>query len=382
MVSRLAFFLVIVAAFAAMVNALEPPPIFVLDLDAAPQHRWDGAVELIASQHSWEYGFGAIFDFYGPRIAALPAGTTEKIKSVLESRYPSYLGELQSIANGFAKIGHSEVTADNLTVWTFFYELSHIGPAVASRGKSCSGILSLPVDKSMPMIHGRNMDEGPLEGRNITLHIKAVRGGQLLYESIEFAWFAGALFSILKLNTITLEENWREMDQGFLTYEEIMERIMDNKTVGVSMMYRTIVESNMSFSDAIHFLNTSQFASPFFGIMSGPGRVGAVITAFFNSSNNVVEYLTDESPTTFIVQTNYDRWLPDPPEDPRRTVAEGVMKAVGPTRRATELGVWMALGTFPVHNPSTMFSVLMSVEADDIEGYIRQPMVPTSQLSH
>jgi hypothetical protein len=40
-----------------------------------------------------------------------------------------------------------------------------------------------------------------------------------------------------------------------------------------------------------------------------------------------------------------------------------------------ELGVWMTLSTYPVHNPHTMLSCLMGVNRTGIEGYLRRSMI-------
>ena len=74
----------------------------------------------------------------------------------------------------------------------------------------------------------------------------------------------------------------------------------------------------------------------------------------------------------------YDRWLPDPPEDPRRSVAEETLRLVLrsnlPSSSRGELALWMALSEYPVQEVSTMFSVVLSVDTVP-EGYIRDPMV-------
>eukprot|EP00759_Apiculatamorpha_spiralis_P003551 PhF_6_TR11683/c0_g1_i2/m.18933 len=112
---------------------------------------------------------------------------------------------------------------------------------------------------------------------------------------------------------------------------------------------------------------TTQYASPFYVIMSAPGRKGAILTIMFNSTNNVAQYLNDTTSPSFMVQTNYDRWLPDPKQSypiGRRTRAEQMLTMLGQGRAGTELGVWMAMTSYPVHNPSTMFSALMGPDKE------------------
>jgi hypothetical protein len=96
----------------------------------------------------------------------------------------------------------------------------------------------------------------------------------------------------------------------------------------------------------------------------------------FNQSVNRVLPINDGSATPYLVQTNYDHWLPDPKNDPRRTVAQDTLAMLGRHRAGTELGVWMTLSTYPVHNPHTMLSCLMGVNRTGIEGYLRRSMIP------
>ena len=137
----------------------------------------------------------------------------------------------------------------------------------------------------------------------------------------------------------------------------------------------------MDFPHAVSFLANTNFAAPFYAIVTGTQRRGAIISIQANTSNTRVEYLNDTSSVSFKVQTNFNRWVPDSTEgiypEGRRTMAESTMTMLGRERSGSELGVWMALSAYPVLNPSTMFSVLMSVSKEP-EIYVRdQIMVPS-----
>ena len=62
---------------------------------------------------------------------------------------------------------------------------------------------------------------------------------------------------------------------------------------------------------------------------------------------------------TVLVQTNYDRWQPDPKFDPRRTRAEEMLQSVllgsgtGHDAAATALDLLAVASAYPVHNPHT-----------------------------
>jgi N-acylethanolamine-hydrolysing acid amidase len=232
---------------------------------------------------------------------------------------------------------------------------------------------TLPEDTSLPIIHGRNMDESPRAGRNMTLNITVTRGGAPLYHIFDWTWITTGTYTASRKGGVTLEENWN--NDGSQSLEQILTRVQQPDFTPVAFLFRNVQESLMSFDAAATYLLNATLASPAYIIMSGPGRVGHVLTLMFNKSGNVKETIDDTSAVSYMVQTNYDRWKPDPPTDPRRTVAQDALAMVGRHRSGTELGVWMALGTYPVHNPHTMFSVLMSVDQIP-EGYVRRAMIP------
>merc|ERR1719218_92430 len=114
------------------------------------------------------------------------------------------------------------------------------------------------------MIHGRNMDESPAAGRNCTLNITVVRSGKPL--------------------------------------SHIVARIKDPSMVPVALLFREIQEKQMTFDQATDYLMNVTLGAPAYIIMSGPGRVGHVLTLEFNKTDNVKETLTDASPVPYMVQ--------------------------------------------------------------------------------
>jgi N-acylethanolamine-hydrolysing acid amidase len=388
-VMRLVTVLALVGTLVASASALQKAPAWTLDLDAPPAQRFVSAVTAVVEAHGWSNTIGAVVTFYQTimDVAVDIAGPT--LGDILQQRFPERYGELQGIAAGCAKVGHPELNMTNLVIFPFFYELSHVNfeaepnltpkqraALAAFKGqfaRACTGILSLPVDKSLPILHGRNMDENPAAGRNCTLNITVVRGGQVLYHIFDWTWLTGGAYTASRVGGVTLEENWNTDTSASVSHTH---KLLGTPATGpVALLFPNIQESTMSFSAATEFLMNVSLASPAYIIMSGPGRVGHVLTLQVDKTANVRLTLNDSSPVPFLVQTNYDHWLPDPPTDPRRTAAERALSLVGPARSGTDLGVWMALSTYPVHNPSTKFSVLMTVEQFP-EGYVREAMVP------
>ena len=377
---------VLTALFVVLISssccALEAIPTFELNLDLPPIQRWDGAVKKIVDAHGWENSFGPVIDLYIPLFLLFPANLSVELTAHLAANYPDVLGEVTGIGQQLAEYGCSLCNSTFMNAFVYFYELSHVSSfknvIPAQLRKSCTGILSLPRNMSLDIIHGRNMDESPHQGRNMTLNVKVTRGGKHLYNMIDWTWVTAGIATTSRIGGVTLEMNWNN-DGPDLSLSQIVSRILDTKTVPVLQSFRIINDAAMNFEQAVTFISTSQFASPYYNIVSGTGRRGAVLTIEFDVANNVVQFINDTSSTTFMVQTNYDRWLPDPSSDPRRTVAEDALTMLGRDRSGTELGVWMALSTYPVHNTGTLFTALMSV-AKQPEAYIRVAMRPVTYL--
>ena len=137
--------------------------------------------------------------------------------------------------------------------------------------------------------------------------------------------------------------------------------------------FRHLLETGMSFDEAEHFIATTPLAAGMYVIATGPGqREGIVYSRSQGASNaNPVYDLRKMTSSNFLVQTNYDRWLADPVDDPRRTVAEQQMTAFNQTDPLT---VFATLSTFPVTNPETAYTCIMQTSKNSLKAYLRQPL--------
>lgn len=364
--------LVVVGLLVAACSAFYRAPEFTLNLDLPPNKRWAGAPTLIVNTHGWENSFGPVIAQYQPLSLLLPSTISQALIRHVKKTFPTTYQELKGISAEVAALGHPEANLTLFIPMLYFYELAHatdLRDKISSQfARSCTGILALPRDHSKEIIHGRNMDESPAAGRNTTLHITAIRNNQTVYEAFDWTWITGGFLTSSRFDGVTTEENWR--DYGNHTMVEIFQRIMTPGTIPTQLIQRVVQENATRFEDAVEYFRTVQLAAPVYIIMSGTGRRGAVLSLYFNSSENVVELINDDSDSWFMVQTNYDRWLPDPPTDPRRTVAENALRAIGQDQGGSQLGVWMAISTFPVHNSGTMYTVIMSA-MEPIFGFVR-----------
>lgn len=60
------------------------------------------------------------------------------------------------------------------------------------------------------MIHGRNQDQQPPQGRNLVAHLKFYKNSVLIGEAVDWYWFKTGLITAIKFNVVSMEENWRD----------------------------------------------------------------------------------------------------------------------------------------------------------------------------
>jgi N-acylethanolamine-hydrolysing acid amidase len=398
---------------AAACDALQLAPTFALDLTKPPAERFLGAVELIAARHAWADSFGPkLWSFEKTLFQHLTSAERAAYVGTIKARFPVRYAELAGVAQGFANIGHPEVTHDFLALVAWYHEIAHIsdlappaakGAAAAARPhKDCTALLALPADPAAEIVHGRNLDGGVPQGRNLTLHVVAyatdgATGARVVvYEAVDFYWFGGGFMTAQQAGGFTIQENWRFITA---TRAATLRRVADPASVPQLFAFRALLERCVSpagvvapraacgngFGNVVASLRATRFVAAFYAVLSAPGRQGAVVNVVAtaanhsNPSENVLEVFNDTTVAAtgkwFLVQTNSDRW--DPPRVRRKT-ADATLAMIGRANGATRMGVWQAISVFPVHNTETYYTCVMSVVSavGVLQGFIREAMVP------
>ena len=399
----------------AAATAWSLPPTFVVDLSVEPRNRWNGAVDLILSRHSYNDSFAAFFvNFQKDQLDAMSAVDKAAIVASVMQNFPTHYEEMAGIADQFNSVPDARgvVTRDFLALWMWFHELSHAPSSTSSfknkkKNKECTGILVLPADRSLPIFHARNLDQDYHTARNATLHVQfkktSVYGDTVLFEGTGFYWTSTGLVTMQQSNGFTFEENWMfetvEMKDivhcivslnatpQVIQFREFLMRhlppppphttTIPAATPQQPLLMKTTTSSSSStlFEDVLQFFHHDRvFAAGQYVIFSAMGRKGGVLSLSFDTNKNKMEILED--PTTsvavtptknlakegewFLVQTNYNRSLPDPSDDPRRSVAIKALKDLGREVGATSMGAWLALTQPGVSVSDTEYSCLMS----------------------
>jgi hypothetical protein len=421
-------------------HALQSVPSFELNLDLPASSRWNGAVQTIVSAHGWEHSFGPVLDLYLPITYVIPQKVIDAFNSVVQTRFPDNYQEALGIYQQLVQVGQiDKLASQEQFIATFFsYEILHAVPqdiVTLSQGnprvaeiirrfqdraraqlikdgtidasfdvtkqdisvffkRACTGILSLPTNLSADILHLRNMDEQPSPARNLTLKITATRGGKVQFEALDWLWFAGGgVQTSQRFQGVTLEMNYRDFfnnaNSNNFTWDELIARVTAPNVVPVLLFQRVVHERKLDYTGTITFATEiATYAAPFYVVMSGTQRRGAVLTLHPNQNRSFVAVINDtfnyhesDGLPHVLVQTNYDilNGAPDNAGDDRRTVALNTLRMLGRERSSTELGVWMALNVYPVHNRGTFYTAILSV-SKPIEGYIRRQMIPDPQF--
>ena len=74
------------------------PPLFVVDLDAAPAERWSGAVDLVVRAHGWDSSFGAAFAAHNASLFEhMDAEHFATLAAALRRDFPEQAAELGGV---------------------------------------------------------------------------------------------------------------------------------------------------------------------------------------------------------------------------------------------------------------------------------------------
>ena len=395
-----------ILALAAVCGAVAPAPSFTVDVSLPPRQRWAGTVRAAWARHSWNESFGPTFAYWDHALwNQVPNATVAQLAARLDSVLPDLAGEIDGIAaefhtvlsaNGATDAMLAQVAPAKLKAWNYFYELAHVKEySVHGNGddnavhnmRACTGLLALPEDTTKPIVHGRNLDLLPLQLRNLTLSVTFVNSSAAapstpLFEGLGWLWFCGGFLTSRRQNGATMSGDWKT---ELIPAAKVLPKILAPGQLPLTQIFRQWQAAGYSFEEIVSTAASmdGHTPSPYYLIASGPGREGAVVTASFEGHANpqhTVIRLNDRAVAAggdwFLVQTNYDHWLPNPPSDPRRTVAELTLRALGNRRGADSMGVWMSVGEFPVHNAGTAYTAVMTVEDAHLDGYIRQALSP------
>lgn len=370
------------------VCALEVPPSLTIDLSQQPGKRWDGTVAAILARHPYHHSFGPVFAAHNKTLfQALSSEDWTILGNAMRQHWPETAAELGGISAQFAAAGHSEVSFEYLVGWVYFHELAHTHVANHRLHSGCTGVVAQT--QGGAVLQGGNMDQSPPAVRNLTLRLRFVDGaGRTVFEGTD--WYAVLTTGVtraVRRGLASVQGNWRHGTQRPLA--DTLADISSGITAQTLLWRRYFVAAHMkdlagqptSFEAFVRNLMHVHLAAPFYVVAAGPSQgEGVVLTRGLAGVENIawlgVAEDREQKEDSFLCQCNADRWLPDDPDDPRRTAAELSMRNLGPAEAESLLGLLAVASTFPVHNPNTAYTALMSASTGELHVYVRQAVCP------
>lgn len=206
----------------------------------------------------------------------------------------------------------------------------------------------------------------------------------------------------MKAGVASLQENWREAPEP-LPLAGMLATIAAGPARATPQMFvfRDALEregSAATFGAVVGALARVPLAAPFYVIVGGPAGEGVVMARNLTASEGTTT-LSGGGGLPFLVQTNYDHWLPDPPTDPRRTHAEAMLSQIthaesaasgqasapaAPPPSLTSIDLFAVASAYPVHNPHTAYTAILEPATGALVAYVRDALCPAagSPLAH
>lgn len=354
-----AIWLLMSALLASMVQGRYTPPVVVVDMDGEAATRWVGALEAVLALHPWEYSFGALFSHLNETVLdSLPTYVFPIVADAIQQHYPVQHQELVGLAAAFAQNGHPEISYPYLAAWAYYHSLGHAdfgqGSAFSRHPqRECTGVIA--ASQTGMVTHGRNLDNSPDQLRNLTVHFHLRIGGQVVADAMDWYWSGSGFVTVFMPGVISMQENWRKWFKDY-NGTVVLDAIR-NGAISQNWIFREALFTRRLrfFAQILNFTETVAVAGPMYGIMAGPGKLEGAIVTRDPIATLPTLLLSNQTGADkwFLVNTNYDHWLPDPKDDDRRTVAENTLRKLG-QGGANLNGILGVMLTPPVLNEDTV----------------------------
>ena len=122
-------------------------------------------------------------------------------------------------------------------------------------------------------------------------------------------------------------------------------------------LLKKVVDQEATFDNAVRRLKTQRIGGPVYFVVSGTkGYEGIIIE---RNNDNVHGFYSLSESNWYLVQTNYDRSVPDPSDDYRRLPAETKLKARGNKNFSQQDLFDVVMSQYPTFNLATILTVVM-----------------------
>jgi N-acylethanolamine-hydrolysing acid amidase len=385
------------------IQSSSPPPVHTLDLSLPPSKRWSGAVRIATGDRTWEESWKNIFQYHNKSLFnKLTDENWSNLGNSLKKYYPMQASEISTIAKEFNILFPQQYVSFNyLAGWVYYHELAHTDLYLVKNidhfPRECTGIIAQSKinENDSTIHHVANMDQSPTAVRNVTLHVQFINGTKddILFQGVDFYWFTTGLSRMVLKGYVSVQENWRTSDPPLSSIQVIND--IQRGVIPQMFLFRKTMErivslhshqTKPSFNDIIEEWSSVLLSAPFYIVMAGVNvGEGAIIarnqTGVASPNGIVLRFNSTKETNQYLVQTNYDHWEPDSNEDPRRTVAENLLRLDTPSlTQQTSVGINIELfsvaSTYPIHNPHTAYTAVMNANTGILLSYVRVAMCP------
>lgn len=333
-----------------------PAKRYAINLDLPPQYRWKEIVD----EYGWE--FPILLKEFERQVPPAVIKMASLIGLEVEKYIPyPYNLEMVGIATG------SGMTVGEIVLANVFYEATAFGSKDGR--KACTSIVAESEDGTI--YHGRNLDYSFSDVlRNLTIIVDFQRNGTTVYSGTTFAGYVG-LLSAQKPNSFTVSLDERDQGEWWMNVIEVL--LAGTHGIASFVIRDTAADPNADFEKAVKILAYNPLIAPSYIIVGGVGpKKGAVITRDRLAALDIW-WLDAGKGRWFLVETNYDHWLPPPASDDRRDPAIKAMNKLG----RAHVGIsplFDVLSTPPVLNDGTLYTTVMSAGNPELlKTWVRHP---------
>jgi len=343
---------------------MKPIGYHAIDLDLPPVERWKVVANAYSAQlkdlvNTFKAVAGGLSKEAFKIVEALGKADADKL---LDAMHPPYGDEIRGIAEA------ANLTKLDALLCNMVYELSGACSVIIAQGKDGR------------VVHGHNLDTAANWNftsrqwvlaeklRAITSNLNFTKGGKTIFSSTSYVGYAG-VFEGMKPGAFSVSLNTRF---DFSMYSALLKWITGINRNGrfASHVTRDALTYDSSYPQAAERLNTARLLGPGYLAIAGtkPGE-GAILSRGANASYRVWT-LEDElkKGNNFMVNTNWDHWLPDPIFDRRREPAEACMKQLS-GEDITFPQLFQVLAAKPTRNKMTCHTAMFSAATGAFESY-------------
>jgi hypothetical protein len=334
---------------------------FRVDLDDPPRERWKHV--MTAYRESARATISSLF-------SSLPETVHDEVDALVsnaEARLPAWAREeMLGVAEAL------NVTYGDVVIVNLFFEITPFCTSIVSQNAVTGKIY-----------HSRNMDFGlampqlSASLRDIAVDVEFWKTNKLAFLATTFAGYVGVATG-MRAGAFSVTANEREMTGSipvpniFKNLVNLVDVLITTDAYPVTWAVRELLEEeDTDFYGAVSLLGARKFATQMYLTVGGVSAgEGVVLTRGRNQLLDTWRIFADDG-EWFLVQTNYDHWIPMPPWDNRKAPAEKAILEVGAEDISPLTMYERVLSRDPVLNQLTVYSTTMSCSEGTYESRVR-----------